>query len=80
MEQNNSTNFSTGEQLPKYGDILNEVGKQLNLRKKDIFKRVITTTWPMAVFGGVFTTILVFFKDSLSVTLTKNQALSLGVH
>jgi hypothetical protein len=38
-------------QSTNYKDLMVEAGKQLGLRKKDIFKRVILTTWPMIIFG-----------------------------
>lgn len=34
-----------------YKDLMVEAGKQLGLRKKDIFKRVILTTWPMVILS-----------------------------
>lgn len=43
---------TTQNNTPTYREILKGVGQQLAARKKDIFKRIILLSWPLAVLAG----------------------------
>lgn len=46
MEQQNSITTT------KYGAILQEIGRQMSRRKRDLFKRILLISWPLMILGG----------------------------
>ena len=44
---------TTQNNTPTYREILKGVGQQLAARKKDIFKRILLLSWPLAILAGV---------------------------
>ena len=39
---------------PGYGEIIQEIGKQLRSRKKDFLKRIILISWPVPTIFAIF--------------------------